>query len=73
MWNNIGLMLVDLYDKMGMDTPCNHYEIVDYVHRRVFETCFPESYDKQDVLQAFSEWISRTDLKAKKRKWLGIF
>jgi hypothetical protein len=67
MIRNVESLLFKLYESIGIDTPENHYTILNFVHRRVFESCFPESYDHRDVAYAFKEWIERKDVV--KKKW----
>jgi len=64
---NIELMLIKIYESIGIDTPENHLDILNFVHRQVFGCCFPDSYDQRDVAQAFKEWTERKDMKKIKK------
>jgi len=75
MRQNIDTMLISLYKKIGIDTPVNHNDILNYVHREVFGWSFPDGYGEPDVAHAFGMWISREDLREQQqnRKWWQIF
>ena len=63
MWTNnknvIELILFDIYTRIGIDTPSNHNDILQYCYEDVCECADPKDWHSGDVAIAFRRWIER--------------
>jgi hypothetical protein len=50
-------MLITIYDRIGIDEPSNHEQILQYVFVDVKETADPVDWHDGDVAIAFRRWI----------------
>lgn len=48
-----------VWHTLGIDTPANHDEIVDFIYRDVCETADPIDWNQDDVDIAFRRWIEK--------------
>lgn len=53
----ITAFLIDIFDKIGVDTPSNFDEILEFVYEDVCETADPVNWHDGDVAIAFRRWI----------------
>jgi len=51
--------LFDIYDRIGIDTPSNHDDILEYCYDDVCECADPENWHSGDVAIAFRRWIEK--------------
>ena len=55
--NDLTIELVNLFDRIGIQMPCNFHQILQYIYDRV-----PSDWDNADVAFLFKLWIeSKTD------------
>jgi hypothetical protein len=52
-------MLIDIFDRINIDTPNNFNEILEFVYDDVCETADPVGWHDGDVAIAFRRWIQR--------------
>ena len=52
-------MLIDLFDRIGIDTPSNFDDILEFVYNDVDETADPTEWHSGDVAIAFRRWIEK--------------
>ena len=50
-------MLIDIFDRINIDTPNNFDEILEFVYNDVCETADPVNWHDGDVAIAFRRWI----------------
>ena len=50
-------MLIDIFDRINIDTPNNFDEILEFVSNDVEETADSENWHDGDVAIAFRRWI----------------
>ena len=50
-------MLIDIFDRIDIDTPDNFDEILNFVYEDVCETADKENWHDGDVAIAFRRWI----------------
>lgn len=49
--------VIDIFDRIGIDTPQNFDEIADFIYNDVCETADPINWHSGDVAIAFRRWI----------------
>ena len=52
-------MLIDIFDRINIDTPNNFNEILEFVYNDVCETADPVNWHDGDVAIAFRRWIEK--------------
>lgn len=52
-------MLIDIFDRINIDTPNNFDEILEFVYNDVCETADPVNWHDGDVAIAFRRWIEK--------------
>ena len=52
-------LLIDLFDRIGIDTPSNFDDILEFVYNDVDETADPTEWHSGDVAIAFRRWIEK--------------
>jgi hypothetical protein len=52
-------MLIDIFDKIGIQTPSNFDEIAEYCYHDVCVTADPVNWHDGDVSIAFRRWIEK--------------
>jgi hypothetical protein len=52
-------MLIDIFDRIGIQTPSNFDDIVKFCVDDVIETADPENWHSGDVEIAFRRWIEK--------------
>lgn len=52
-------ILIDIFDRINIDTPSNFNEILDFVYEDVCETADPIDWHDGDVAIAFRRWIEK--------------
>jgi hypothetical protein len=52
-------MLIDIFDRINIDTPNNFDEILEFVYDDVCETADPVNWHDGDVAIAFRRWIEK--------------
>ena len=52
-------MLIDIFDRINIDTPSNFDDILEFVYDDVNETADPEAWHDGDVAIAFRRWIEK--------------
>lgn len=57
MKNQIERILIGIWVSIGIDTPSNHNDIVQYCYEDVRETADPENWHSGDVAIALRRWI----------------
>lgn len=50
-------LVIDIFDRIGIDTPSNFDEIVEFIYDDVNETADPINWHDGDVAIAFRRWI----------------
>ena len=50
-------MLIDIFDRINIDTPDNFDDILEFVYNDVCETADKENWHDGDVAIAFRRWI----------------
>ena len=50
-------MLIDIFDRINIDTPNNFDDILDFVYDDVKETADKENWHSGDVAISFRRWI----------------
>lgn len=50
-------MLIDIFDKINIDTPSNFDDILEYVVNDIYETTDEENWNYGDVANGFKRWI----------------
>ena len=53
----ITIILIDLFDKLGVDTPHNFDIILEFVYKNINETADKENWNDSDVAKSFIKWI----------------
>ena len=53
----IASLLIDIFDKIGIDTPNNFDSIAEFCYEDVCETADPDNWHSGDVSIAFRRWI----------------
>ena len=66
----ITVMLIDIFDRINIDTPSNFNDILEYVVNDVDETADEENWHDGDVAIGFRRWIESNDLITKKNEYL---
>lgn len=54
-------MVIDIFDRIGIDTPSNFDEIADFIYNDVNETADPIDWHDGDVAIAFRRWIESNE------------
>lgn len=57
-------MLIDLFDRIGIDTPNNFDEISKFVYKNVCKTSDKKNWNDGDVAFGFREWIESNSKKS---------
>jgi len=57
MWDEIDTLLIDNFDRLGMDTPSNFEQIVKFVYWDIYDTADRENWHEGDVVIGFRRWI----------------
>jgi len=55
--DEITSMLIDIFDRIVIDTPNNFDEILEFVFEDVCETADPINWNESDVAIGFRRWI----------------
>jgi len=55
-------LLIDIFDRINIDTPSNFEEILEFVYDDVCETADPENWSDGDVAIAFRRWIEKQSI-----------
>lgn len=50
-------MVIDMFDRIGIDTPYNFGEINDFIYEDVDAAADPDKWHDGDVAIAFRRWI----------------
>lgn len=50
-------LLIDIFDRIVINTPSNFDDILEFVYEDVCETADPEKWHDGDVAIAFRRWI----------------
>lgn len=58
-WDEINSMLIDIFDRIGMDLPSNFEKIVEFVYWDVYYTADIENWNDGDVVIGFRRWIEK--------------
>lgn len=53
----IEIILVDMFKRIGIDSPDNFDNILDYIYDDVCETADKDNWHDGDVMIAFRRWI----------------
>ena len=54
-------MVIDIFDRIGIDTPSNFDEIAEFIYDDVNETADPTEWHSGDVAIAFRRWIESNE------------
>jgi len=54
-------MVIDIFDRIGIDTPSNFDEIAEFIYDDVNETADPTEWHSGDVDIAFRRWIESNE------------
>jgi hypothetical protein len=57
--DEIETILIDMFDRIGIQTPSNYEDIVQFCYEDVCETADPIDWNNDDVLIAFKRFIER--------------
>tara|TARA_B100000927_G_scaffold207241_1_gene168315 strand:+ start:580 stop:798 length:219 start_codon:yes stop_codon:yes gene_type:complete len=57
MWDEIDTLLIDNFDRLGMDLPSNFEQIVKFVYWDIYDTADRENWHDGDVVIGFRRWI----------------
>ena len=57
MFDEVDRLLVDNFDRLGMDLPNNFEEILDFVYWYIHDTADKDNWNDSDVIIAFRRWI----------------
>ena len=57
MFDEVDRLLVDNFDRLGMDLPNNFEEILDFVYWDIHDTAEKDNWNDRDVIIAFRRWI----------------
>ena len=57
MWDDIDALLMDNFDRLGMDLPSNFEQIVEFVYWDVYDTADRKNWHDGDVVIGFRRWI----------------
>jgi hypothetical protein len=55
--DEIESLLIDIFDRIGIETPSNYEDIVQFVFEDVCETADPINWNNDDVAIGFRRWI----------------
>ena len=55
--DEIESLLIDIFDRIGVQTPSNYEDIVQFVFEDVCETADPINWNNDDVAIGFRRWI----------------
>jgi hypothetical protein len=55
--DEIESLLIDIFDRIGIETPSNYEDIVQFVFEDVCETADPVNWSASDVAIGFRRWI----------------
>jgi len=55
--DEIESLLIDIFDRIGIETPSNYEDIVQFVFEDVCETADPVNWNNDDVAIGFRRWI----------------
>ena len=58
-WDEIDWMLMDIFNKIGMDLPSNFDKIVEFVYWDVYHAADRENWHDGDVVIGFRRWIEK--------------
>ncbi len=58
-WDEIDSMLIDIFDRIGIQTPSNFDKIVEFIYWDVYYTADRENWDDGDVAFGFKRWIEK--------------
>ena len=61
--DEIGSLLIDIFDRIGIVTPSNFEDILQYVFEDVSETADPVDWNDDDVAIGFRRWIESNEQK----------
>ena len=56
-WDEIDTLLIDNFDRLGMDTPSNLEQIVKFVYWDIYDSADRENWHEGDVVIGFRRWI----------------
>lgn len=62
MKKEITSLLIDIFDRIGIETPTNFDEILEFVYNDVKETADSENWNNDDVAIGFRRWIESKTL-----------
>ena len=54
-------MVIDIFDRIGIDTPSNFDKIAEFIYNDVNETADPTEWHSGDVAIAFRRWIESNE------------
>jgi hypothetical protein len=54
-------LLIDIFDRINIDTPSNFEEILEFVYEDVCETADKENWHDGDVAIGFRRWIESNE------------
>jgi len=54
-------LLIDIFDRINIDTPSNFDEILEFVYEDVCETADKENWHDGDVAIGFRRWIESNE------------
>ena len=55
--DEIETILIDMFDRIGIQTPSNYEDIVQFCYEDVCETADPIDWNNADVIIAFRRWV----------------
>jgi len=55
--DEIESLLIDIFDRIGIEVPSNHEDITQFVFEDVCETADPVNWNDSDVAIGFRRWI----------------
>lgn len=55
--DEIESLLIDVFDRIGIETPSNHEDITQFVFEDVCDTADPVNWNNDDVAIGFRRWI----------------
>lgn len=58
-WDEIDSILMDIFNKIGMDLPSNFDKIVEFVYWNVYYTGDLDNWHEGDVVIGFRRWIEK--------------
>lgn len=55
----VEILLNEIYKKIGIDTPSNHEEILDFIVTDIKETADPKTWMSEHITIAFRRFLER--------------